>query len=520
MPWLTATIVLPRRDQALRLLRAQAARIGQAQVRAPDLLQARHVLLRRDHRDQEGAVLRRAARPPRPARDRRRRRAAGSSRRSASSRRAGGPSPGRKPRTDSGEGGAADAVAATARRNESVQGIRGAFSWDPRRTCASRPDKARTATYNWSRQHAERLQGVHHARERPRPGGGGRRRRAHSTRSSPRSWTTSSCRPSACCSAASTSATGSSTSPGTSPATLAQAEATGAAVLRYGLFINAIVNFLIVAFAIFLVLRSVRRFLPAPPAPDGRECPFCLSPIPLAGQALPALRIRRGAGLTGRARPADQARRPRRARASRPSSSPPRTRPSARGRPACDAPARETPRPRGGEWWRRWCSRSARCCGCTLASGRPSAFWQYSLMRLLAWCMSTSDTSSMRTSLRARISCATADHVGGRHLEDGAPVHHRDVVAAPELLGVGVGPVLEAGAGHVELVVFRAVRMQDRVDDARAAALPWRAGRRPLPRRRRGRSGGGSACSRPSRPRWAGRLRARACTPSWRPSTA
>jgi large conductance mechanosensitive channel len=68
---------------------------------------------------------------------------------------------------------------------------------------------------------------------------------------------------------------------GTSPATLAQAEATGAAVLRYGLFINAIVNFLIVAFAIFLVLRSVRRFLPAPPAPDARECPHCLSPIPL-----------------------------------------------------------------------------------------------------------------------------------------------------------------------------------------------------------------------------------------------
>ena len=68
---------------------------------------------------------------------------------------------------------------------------------------------------------------------------------------------------------------------GQHPATLAQAEAMGAAVLRYGLFINAIVNFLIVAFAIFLVLRSVRRFLPTPPAPDGRECPFCLSLIPI-----------------------------------------------------------------------------------------------------------------------------------------------------------------------------------------------------------------------------------------------
>ena len=68
---------------------------------------------------------------------------------------------------------------------------------------------------------------------------------------------------------------------GRGPATLAQAQAMGAAVLRYGLFINAIVNFLIVAFAIFLVLHSIKRFLPTPPAPDARECPFCLSLMPL-----------------------------------------------------------------------------------------------------------------------------------------------------------------------------------------------------------------------------------------------
>jgi large conductance mechanosensitive channel len=68
---------------------------------------------------------------------------------------------------------------------------------------------------------------------------------------------------------------------GQHPATLAQAEAAGAAVLRYGVFINAIVSFLIVAFAIFLVLRAVRRFLPTPPAPDARDCPYCLSPVPL-----------------------------------------------------------------------------------------------------------------------------------------------------------------------------------------------------------------------------------------------
>ena len=68
---------------------------------------------------------------------------------------------------------------------------------------------------------------------------------------------------------------------GKHPTTLAQAEAMGAAVLRYGQFINAIVNFLIVAFAIFLVLHSVRRFLPAPPPLDARDCPYCLSKIPL-----------------------------------------------------------------------------------------------------------------------------------------------------------------------------------------------------------------------------------------------
>lgn len=66
-------------------------------------------------------------------------------------------------------------------------------------------------------------------------------------------------------------------------ATLAQAEAAGAAVLRYGAFINAVVTFLIVALAIFLILRAVKHLLPppVPPAADTRDCPLCLSPIPL-----------------------------------------------------------------------------------------------------------------------------------------------------------------------------------------------------------------------------------------------
>jgi large conductance mechanosensitive channel len=66
-------------------------------------------------------------------------------------------------------------------------------------------------------------------------------------------------------------------------ATLAEAQAAGAPTLRYGLFANAVVNFLIVALAIFLTLRwVVSRIFPAPAAaPVTRDCPFCLSAIPI-----------------------------------------------------------------------------------------------------------------------------------------------------------------------------------------------------------------------------------------------
>ena len=72
---------------------------------------------------------------------------------------------------------------------------------------------------------------------------------------------------------------------GTSYATLAQAKAAGAATLNYGLFLNATVNFLIVAFAVFLVIRNLNRLTPkAPevvPAVTTRDCPECLQPVPL-----------------------------------------------------------------------------------------------------------------------------------------------------------------------------------------------------------------------------------------------
>jgi large conductance mechanosensitive channel len=67
---------------------------------------------------------------------------------------------------------------------------------------------------------------------------------------------------------------------------LAEAKLAGAATINYGLFLNAVVDFLIVAFVIFLLIRAVARLrrreeAPAPAAPTTRECPYCLSNVPV-----------------------------------------------------------------------------------------------------------------------------------------------------------------------------------------------------------------------------------------------
>ena len=66
-------------------------------------------------------------------------------------------------------------------------------------------------------------------------------------------------------------------------ASLADAQAAGAVTINYGLFINAMVSFLIVAFVMFLLIRSTNRLKreeEAPPAePTTKECPYCLSTI-------------------------------------------------------------------------------------------------------------------------------------------------------------------------------------------------------------------------------------------------
>jgi large conductance mechanosensitive channel len=66
--------------------------------------------------------------------------------------------------------------------------------------------------------------------------------------------------------------------------TLAAAKAAGAPTLNYGLFLNTIINFLIVAFAVFVLVRQVNRWTakPAPAAePTTRQCPHCLMTIPI-----------------------------------------------------------------------------------------------------------------------------------------------------------------------------------------------------------------------------------------------
>ena len=70
---------------------------------------------------------------------------------------------------------------------------------------------------------------------------------------------------------------------GTHYDTLAQAKAAGAATLNYGLFLNSVIAFILVAFAVFLVVKwfNALRRKPEPQAPNVRDCPQCLSPIPV-----------------------------------------------------------------------------------------------------------------------------------------------------------------------------------------------------------------------------------------------
>jgi large conductance mechanosensitive channel len=71
---------------------------------------------------------------------------------------------------------------------------------------------------------------------------------------------------------------------------LAEAKAAGAATINYGLFLNSVINFLIVAFAIFLLVKQVNRLrkpTPAAPPPATKECPLCFMAIPAKATRCP-----------------------------------------------------------------------------------------------------------------------------------------------------------------------------------------------------------------------------------------
>jgi large conductance mechanosensitive channel len=73
-------------------------------------------------------------------------------------------------------------------------------------------------------------------------------------------------------------------------ASLADAQKAGAPTINYGMFLNTVLEFLIVAFVIFLMVRQINRLktpTPAPPTEDARDCPFCVSRIPTKATRCP-----------------------------------------------------------------------------------------------------------------------------------------------------------------------------------------------------------------------------------------
>ncbi len=71
--------------------------------------------------------------------------------------------------------------------------------------------------------------------------------------------------------------------------TIAAAKEAGAATLNYGIFINTVIDFLIVAFAVFLLVKQVNRLKRQPPAaaPTSKDCPYCASAIPIKASRCP-----------------------------------------------------------------------------------------------------------------------------------------------------------------------------------------------------------------------------------------
>ena len=69
---------------------------------------------------------------------------------------------------------------------------------------------------------------------------------------------------------------------GQHPATLVEAKAKALPVIAYGAFLNDVIMFLIVAFVVFLIVKAVNRRKAEEPAATTKDCPYCLSAVPLA----------------------------------------------------------------------------------------------------------------------------------------------------------------------------------------------------------------------------------------------
>jgi large conductance mechanosensitive channel len=74
-------------------------------------------------------------------------------------------------------------------------------------------------------------------------------------------------------------------------ASLAAAKAAGAVTLNYGTFLNTVISFLIVTFAVFLLIRAINRLRrqqePPPAEPTTKDCPYCASSIPIKASRCP-----------------------------------------------------------------------------------------------------------------------------------------------------------------------------------------------------------------------------------------
>lgn len=74
-------------------------------------------------------------------------------------------------------------------------------------------------------------------------------------------------------------------------AALADAQAAGAVTVNYGVFINSVISFLIVAFAVFMLIKGInklhRKEVAPPAAPTTKECPFCFSTIAIKAKRCP-----------------------------------------------------------------------------------------------------------------------------------------------------------------------------------------------------------------------------------------